>query len=61
MHTFDENERNRRQLMQQAIDFMASGKIRAPLPTVMSLNEVVQAHIILDKGETLGKIVLNPQ
>jgi NADPH:quinone reductase-like Zn-dependent oxidoreductase len=47
--------------MQQAIDFMASGKIRAPLPTVMSLNEVVQAHIILDKGETLGKIVLNPQ
>jgi hypothetical protein len=28
---------------------------------VMSLNEVVQAHIILDKGETLGKIVLNPQ
>ena len=61
MHTFDENESNRRQLMQQAIDFMASGKIRAPLPTVMSLNEVVQAHIILDKGETLGKIVLNPQ
>ena len=61
MHTFDENESNRRQLMQQAIDFMASRKIRAPLPTVMSLNEVVQAHIILDKGETLGKIVLNPQ
>ena len=61
MHTFDENESNRRQLMQQAIDFMASGKIRAPLPTVMALNEVVQAHIILDKGETLGKIVLNPQ
>jgi NADPH:quinone reductase-like Zn-dependent oxidoreductase len=47
--------------MQQAIDFMASGKIRAPLPTVMALNEVVQAHIILDKGDTLGKIVLNPQ
>ena len=61
MHTFDENESNRRQLMQQAIDSMAFGKIRAPLPTVMSLNEVVQAHIILDKGETLGKIVLNPQ
>jgi hypothetical protein len=25
------------------------------------LSEVVKAHIILDKGETLGKIVLNPQ
>ena len=61
MHTFDENENNRRQLMQQAIEFMATGKIRAPRPTVMSLSEVVQAHIILDKGETLGKIVLNPQ
>jgi NADPH2:quinone reductase len=61
MHTFDENEKNRRQLMQQAINFMAAGKIRAPLPTVMSLSQVVQAHIILDKGETLGKIVLNPQ
>ena len=61
MHSFDENESNRRQLMQQAIDLMASGKIHAPLPTVMSLSEVVQAHIILDKGETLGKIVLNPQ
>ena len=61
MHTFDENENNRRQLMQQAIEHMATGKIRAPRPTVMSLSEVVQAHIILDKGETLGKIVLNPQ
>ena len=61
MHTFDENENNRRQLMQQAIELMATGKIRAPRPTVMSLSEVVQAHIILDKGETLGKIVLNPQ
>ena len=61
MHTIDENENNRRQLMQQAIEHMATGKIRAPRPTVMSLSEVVQAHIILDKGETLGKIVLNPQ
>jgi NADPH2:quinone reductase len=61
MHTFDENEANRRELMQQAIELMAAEKVRAPLPTVMSLREVVQAHIILDKGETLGKIVLNPQ
>jgi len=26
----------------------------------MSFNEVVQAHIVLDSGATLGKIVLNP-
>lgn len=61
MHTFDENESNRRHLMQEAISLMSIGKIRAPLPTLMSLSEVVKAHIILDKGETLGKIILNPQ
>ena len=61
MHTFDENEANRRELMQQAIELMAAEKVRAPSPTVMPLSDVVQAHSILDKGETLGKIVLNPQ
>ena len=61
MHTFDENENNRRELMQQAIELMATEKVRAPLPTVMPLSDVVQAHVILDKGDTLGKIVLNPQ
>jgi NADPH2:quinone reductase len=40
---------------------MAAGKVRAPSPTVMPLSEVVKAHLILDKGETFGKIVLSPQ
>ena len=61
MHTFDADEKNRRELMHQAIEWMAAGKVRAPSPTVMPLSEVVKAHLILDKGETLGKIVLSPQ
>jgi len=60
MHTFDENVSNRRSLMNQAIDLMASQKVKAPPATIMSFNEVVQAHIVLDSGATLGKIVLNP-
>jgi NADPH2:quinone reductase len=60
MHTFDENVSNRRSLMNQAIDLMASQKVKAPPATIRSFNEVVQAHIVLDSGATLGKIVLNP-
>ena len=61
MHTFDENVTNRRALMNQAIDLMAAHKVRAPAATLMAFNEVVQAHIVLDSGATLGKIILNPQ
>jgi NADPH2:quinone reductase len=60
MHTFDENVTNRRALMNQAIDLMAAHKVRAPAATLMAFNEVVQAHIVLDSGATLGKIILNP-
>jgi NADPH:quinone reductase-like Zn-dependent oxidoreductase len=35
--------------------------VRAPSPMVMPLSEAVKAHLILDKGETFGKIVLSPQ
>jgi NADPH2:quinone reductase len=61
MHTFDADEKNRRELMHQAIEWMAAGKVRAPSPMVMPLSEAVKAHLILDKGETFGKIVLSPQ
>lgn len=61
MHTFDENVTNRRALMNQAIELMAAHKVRAPAATLMAFNEVVQAHIVLDSGATLGKIILNPQ
>ena len=60
MHTFDENVSNRRALMNQAIELMAAQKVKAPPAMLMSFNAVIQAHVILDSGATLGKIVLNP-
>jgi NADPH2:quinone reductase len=47
--------------MNQAIALMAAQKIKAPPATLMAFSEVVQAHIVLDSGATLGKIVLSPQ
>lgn len=60
MHTFDEDKDNRRRMMRTAIDLMSKGHVKAPSALVMHLNQVAQAHEILDKGLTLGKIVLNP-
>lgn len=60
MHTFDEDKNNRRSMMLKAIDLMAQGHVKAPASVVMNFDQVAQAHEILDKGLTLGKIVLRP-
>jgi hypothetical protein len=39
---------------------MALEHVKAPASLVMSFSQVAKAHEILDKGLTLGKIVLNP-
>jgi len=60
MHTFDEDKDNRRNMMKRAIELMANGHVKAPASLVLKFNQVAKAHEILDKGLTLGKIVLNP-
>lgn len=60
MHTFDEDAAQRRALMQGAIELMAAGHVRAPRPTLLPLSQVREAHVILDRGDTMGKIVLQP-
>lgn len=60
MHTFDEDAAQRRALMESAIALMAAGSVRAPRPTLMPLSQVQEAHVILDRGDTMGKIVLQP-
>lgn len=60
MHTFDEDPAQRRALMETAIGLMADGSVRAPRPTLMPLSQVREAHAILDRGDTMGKIVLQP-
>jgi NADPH2:quinone reductase len=60
MHTFDEDKNKRRNMMLNAIQLMSKGHVRAPPAVVMSFSQVAEAHDILDKGLTLGKIVLKP-
>lgn len=60
MHTFDEVTTERRALMQKAVDLMASGHVRAPTPTRIPLDCARDAHAILDRGDTIGKIILVP-
>ncbi len=60
MHTFDEHSAVRRGLMQAAIDLMASGRVR-PIPVQeMTMTDIAKAHILLDQGQSLGKIVIKP-
>jgi NADPH2:quinone reductase len=61
MHTFDEDRDNRRELMRNAIDLMSKGHVKAPPSIVLNFGQVAESHAILDKGLTLGKIVLNPR
>jgi NADPH:quinone reductase len=60
MHTFDQDERLRRDLMQEAIALMAQGHVRAPTPQRFALSDVRRAHEKLDQGMVSGKIVMYP-
>jgi NADPH:quinone reductase-like Zn-dependent oxidoreductase len=43
-----------------ALAAAAAGKLKAPVDRIMPLKEAVQAHELLAKGGTLGKIILDP-
>jgi NADPH:quinone reductase len=60
MHTFDQDEKVRRGLMQEAIALFANGHVKAPEPTMMAMRDVQRAHELLDQGLVSGKIVMRP-
>ncbi|RTQ32858.1 alcohol dehydrogenase [Variovorax gossypii] len=60
IHTVDSDIVQRRGLMEDAIALMAAGKVRAPRATRMPLAEARRAHELLDRGGSLGKLVLIP-
>lgn len=60
IHTFDQDQQQRRALMEGAIALMRSGAVKAPPVQVIPLREVRRAHELLDAGATLGKLVLAP-
>lgn len=59
-HTFDEDRVQRRALMARAVELMRSGAVKAPPAQVLPLVEARQAHELLDRKATLGKLVLAP-
>jgi NADPH2:quinone reductase len=61
IHTLDAMPAVRRGMMQSAMDRMAAGVLRPPAATVLPLAETRQAHELLDRGATLGKLVLDPR
>lgn len=60
MHTFDEDRAQRRGLMESAMALMAAGHVRAPPSLLLPMSQVREAHVLLDNGQTMGKIVMQP-
>jgi len=60
IHAIDDDRAHRRGLMEEAIALMASGRVRAPTAIRLPLAEARHAHVLLDTGGSLGKIVLYP-
>jgi NADPH2:quinone reductase len=60
IHTFDHDRVQRRGLMESAIQLMAHGHVKAPPVTAMPLADVQAMHRLLDSGQALGKLVLQP-
>ena len=58
MHTLDEDPVVRRSLMQDAINQMAQGRVKAPPAQVLNLSQIQEAHALLDAGASRGKLVI---
>ena len=58
MHTLDQDPTVRRALMQEAIDQMAQGRVKAPPAQVLNLSQIQEAHALLDAGASRGKLVI---
>lgn len=60
MHTLDADPALRRQIMSEVIEMLGKGAIRPVVSTKLPLNEAAEAHRIIERGESLGKILLVP-
>ena len=60
MHTLDSDPALRRQIMGEVIDMLGKGAIRPVVSTKLPLVNAAEAHRIIERGESLGKILLVP-
>jgi NADPH:quinone reductase len=60
MHTYDHMEEPRRDAMERAVKFLASGTIKPAIAATLPLAEARRAHEMIEARSNLGKIVLVP-
>jgi NADPH2:quinone reductase len=60
MHTLDADPALRRQIMGEVIDMLGKGAIRPVVSVKLPLNDAAEAHRRIERGDSLGKILLVP-
>lgn len=60
MHSYDHDRTVRRRLNERALALFASGDVKAPISERIPLAEARRAHMLLDDGKVLGKLILKP-
>ena len=60
IHGYDDLREPRRGAMTWAIEQLAQNKIRPAIQARIPLAEAARAHVLMESGRTLGKILLRP-
>lgn len=60
VHVYDGYPDERLRVANAVIELFAARKVRAAISERMPLKNVIEAHRLLDSGEVLGELVLNP-
>lgn len=60
MHTLDGDPVLRRRIMSEVIDMLHRGAIRPVVSAKLPLNDAAEAHRRIERGDSLGKILLVP-
>jgi NADPH2:quinone reductase len=60
MHTLDADPVLRRQIMTEVIELLAKGALRPAISTKLPLEQAAEAHRMIERGDSLGKILLVP-
>ncbi|MDA9440587.1 quinone oxidoreductase [Bradyrhizobium sp. CCBAU 51745] len=57
-HIYDHDREGRRALMRNVIDALSRNAIKPAISAVLKLEDVRQAHTLLEQGSALGKIIM---
>lgn len=60
MHAYDGLRDARRALLAQPLQWMAQGRLKPVIASCMPLSDIVQAHVMLDRADFAGKLVMRP-